>query len=482
MKIIFFVLKNRFINFLKMKISIILNIQVYFCIFITLLNTEGTPNKRAHVDIITKLLHQPGWKNINDVEYIVYRRNVYTLNDVINKPVTLNNCDNIIRNATKFLGCSFGNDLHTIFYIFYNYQEYCFMLLNSGKISAHNCIVKILEKMIEFVTLTKYMKGALYAIEKYHKNPLNTLKKTRFPLSEVLTNLQKNESLKKLISLENNKESIKTALLTITNILQNSDLELKKDLSLCKIKQIDLSSLWNSWINEFITLNSQRKDEELIIFLSDKMRNLFQRIIWNKYVTLGFKFDSNTCETFLPALSPTNNKQDIAKNSSTYLIQYTNEEDLMENVQQEYIAQNSSKNLIQHIKEEDLMENVQQEYIAQNSSKNLIQHIKEEDLMENVQQEYIAQNSSKNLIQHIKEEDLMENVQQEYIAQNSSKNLIQHIKEEDLMENVQQECKDLMRHYYTFLASMRSGEDVAQNSSKNLVRNNNDIDVFEEML
>ncbi|XP_050523615.1 uncharacterized protein LOC126895592 isoform X38 [Daktulosphaira vitifoliae] len=443
-----------------MKFLIILNIQVYFCIFITFLNTEGTPNKTEHVDIIEKLLHQPGWKNIKDVEYIIYRRNVYTLNDVINKPVTSNNCANIIRNATIFLGCSYANDLHTIFYTLYNFQGYCFMLLNSGKISAQNCTVKILEKMMELVTLAKYMSGALNAIKKYPKNPFKTLKYTRFPLSKVLTNLQKNDSLKKLIPLENNKESIINALLTITNILLINCLELKKDVSLCKIKQIDLSSMWNFRINEFLTLNSQIKDEKLIIFLSDKMSNLFQRILWNKYVTLGFHFDSNTCETFLTALSPTNDKQD---NFSKNVIQHTNVEDLMENLQQEYIAENSSKNLIQHTNEEDLMENLQQEYIAQNSSRNLIQHTKKEDLMENLQQEYIAQNSSRNLIQHTKKEDLMENLQQEYIVENSPKNLIQLTNEEDLMENVQQEY-------------------IAQNSSKNLVRNKNDIDVFEEML
>ncbi|XP_050523581.1 uncharacterized protein LOC126895592 isoform X6 [Daktulosphaira vitifoliae] len=524
-----------------MKFLIILNIQVYFCIFITFLNTEGTPNKTEHVDIIEKLLHQPGWKNIKDVEYIIYRRNVYTLNDVINKPVTSNNCANIIRNATIFLGCSYANDLHTIFYTLYNFQGYCFMLLNSGKISAQNCTVKILEKMMELVTLAKYMSGALNAIKKYPKNPFKTLKYTRFPLSKVLTNLQKNDSLKKLIPLENNKESIINALLTITNILLINCLELKKDVSLCKIKQIDLSSMWNFRINEFLTLNSQIKDEKLIIFLSDKMSNLFQRILWNKYVTLGFHFDSNTCETFLTALSPTNDKQDITDNFSKNVIQHTNVEDLMENLQQEYIAensskifvqnnndidvfeemlqeyiaQNSSKNLIQHTNEEDLMENLQQEYIAQNpsinlirnnndideleqmlqeyiaenSSKNLIQHTNEEDLMENLQQEYIAQNSSRNLIQHTKKEDLMENLQQEYIAQNSSRNLIQHTKKEDLMENLQQEY--IVENSPKNLIQLTNEEDlmenvqqeyIAQNSSKNLVRNKNDIDVFEEML
>ncbi|XP_050523592.1 uncharacterized protein LOC126895592 isoform X16 [Daktulosphaira vitifoliae] len=498
-----------------MKFLIILNIQVYFCIFITFLNTEGTPNKTEHVDIIEKLLHQPGWKNIKDVEYIIYRRNVYTLNDVINKPVTSNNCANIIRNATIFLGCSYANDLHTIFYTLYNFQGYCFMLLNSGKISAQNCTVKILEKMMELVTLAKYMSGALNAIKKYPKNPFKTLKYTRFPLSKVLTNLQKNDSLKKLIPLENNKESIINALLTITNILLINCLELKKDVSLCKIKQIDLSSMWNFRINEFLTLNSQIKDEKLIIFLSDKMSNLFQRILWNKYVTLGFHFDSNTCETFLTALSPTNDKQDITDNFSKNVIQHTNVEDLMENLQQEYIAENSSKIFVQNNNDIDVFEEMLQEYIAENSSKNLIQHTNEEDLMENLQQEYIAQNSSKNLIQHTNEEDLMENLQQEYIAQNpsinlirnnndideleqmlqeyiaenSSKNLIQHTNEEDLMENLQQEY--IVENSPKNLIQLTNEEDlmenvqqeyIAQNSSKNLVRNKNDIDVFEEML
>ncbi|XP_050523623.1 uncharacterized protein LOC126895598 [Daktulosphaira vitifoliae] len=119
------------------------------------------------------------------------------------------------------------------------------------------------------------------------------------------------------------------------------------------------------------------------------MSNLFQRIIWNKYDTLGFKYDSNTSETFLPALSPTNDKQDIAENSSKNLIQHTNEEDLLENVQLEYIAENSSKNMIQPTNEEYFMENVEQEYIAQSPSISLIRNNNDIDDLEVMLQECI---------------------------------------------------------------------------------------------
>ncbi|XP_050541329.1 uncharacterized protein LOC126905552 isoform X2 [Daktulosphaira vitifoliae] len=197
--------------------------------------------------------------------------------------------------------------------------------------------------MIEFVPMAKFMKGALYAIEKYHNKPLNTQKKFGFLLSKVLTNLQKNESLKKMFPLKNNKDSIKTALVNITEILQTSHYELNDDIYLCKIKQLGFSSLWNFWINEYVTLKCPRKHEEFIIFLSDKINNLFLTTIWKKYVELGFKFDSNTSETFLPALPHTNVKQGgIAQNSFLNMTQHTNEVDMMENIQQKNIVQNTS--------------------------------------------------------------------------------------------------------------------------------------------
>ncbi|XP_050541266.1 uncharacterized protein LOC126905530 [Daktulosphaira vitifoliae] len=409
-----------------MKISIRLNIQVYFCIFFTFLHTEGTRNMKSNVDIITNFLHQPGWRNINDVEYITYRRNVYTLNDVITKPVTSLNCDNCIRIATLFLGCSYANDLNTIFYTFFKFKEHCLTLLNDGYDSAHDCTLKLLEKMIDIVPIAKLMKGALYTIEKYHNNPLCHRKKIRFLLSEILTNLQKNESLKKLVPLNNSTDSIKAALLTIAHNLRTRYIDIEEDMKFCQIN----NSLWNFWNIEFDILKSQVKYEEFFIFLTDTINNLFLMTIWNKYVELGFKFDSTTNETLLPALPPTNVKQDIEQNPSINLTQHTNEVDITENIQQEYITQNPSINLTQH--NNDVLEEMLQET-------NFTQYSNAVDKLGGIRQEDIAKNPSLNLIQHNNEVVMQETIQQHDFTQNVFINMIQNTTEVDKQEGIRQE-------------------------------------------
>ncbi|XP_050521400.1 uncharacterized protein LOC126894416 isoform X2 [Daktulosphaira vitifoliae] len=364
-----------------MEMAITFNIQVYFCIFFSFLHTEGTHNKKKNADIINNFLHLPGWKNINDVESIKYRCKDYKLNELINQTVTTIECDNFIRQATIFLGCSYAHDLNIMFFVLLNFQKHCFQIFFTGNwYKTYDCTVTLLVKMNEIIPVAKFMKGALFAIEKYHNIPMNNHKKNRFILKKVLTNLQENEELNKLFNFYISMDSIKSTLLSIADILRQRKRELKEDLSFCELKPFDLDLLWNIWNMEFNTLKSQRIYQEFYIFLNDKIKYLILTTIWKKYIELGFKFDLNSSQTFLPT-PPTNNNQDTTQNP-IHLTEHTNELDVLEDIQQH--------DLIHHTNEENVMKTILYEYIAQYSFINLVQPTNEVDKQDGIKKEDVT--------------------------------------------------------------------------------------------
>ncbi|XP_050523044.1 uncharacterized protein LOC126895332 isoform X17 [Daktulosphaira vitifoliae] len=365
-----------------MKMAIILNIQVYLCMFFAVLDIEGLHNKKEKAAIINDFLLQPGWKSINDVEFINYWRQKYVLKNLFIEPVTLYNCDNYIRQATIFLGCSYYHDLKLIFLSLIKLQEQCLHLLHSCDDSAHNCTVTLLTKMIEIVPMAKFMKGALYAIEKYHNSPLNTLTRTRFILSSLLTNIQEDESL--LTTLRISSDSIRDVLETIAKILFARRLELDEEKLFCQLKYLDFNSLCNLWNMEFNNLKYQGKYHEFFIFLSDKIKNLILTTIRKKYIELGFKYDSSTSETFLLGLPPTNVKEDIAQKFTINFVQNTNEVNPQEENKQHDIAQKFTINFVQNTNEVNAQEENQQHDLTKYPS---ILHTNDVENKEGIQQE-----------------------------------------------------------------------------------------------
>ncbi|XP_050521405.1 uncharacterized protein LOC126894417 [Daktulosphaira vitifoliae] len=336
------------------------NIQVYFYIFFAILYSAGTHNKKRNADIINNLLQQPGWKNINDVKHIKYRTKDIYPNEIINKPVTLYNCNNYVRHGSIFLGCSYTQDLNVMFFTLYNFYEHCFKLLKSDKVRAHKCTVTLLAKIIDIVPMAKLMEGALNAIEQCHNKPMNIQRKHCVILSDVLTYLKENEHLKKLIPLSIDKDSINAALFKIQKYISRMKLELEENVRFCELISLDLFSLWNLWNMEFNTLNFQGIYQELFIFLSDKINDLILTIICKKYIELGFKFDLNTCQTFLPT-PQSNDNQDTTQNPIN-MIQYATEVNAMKKIVQEYIIQyKNSINLVQPTNEVDKQDGIKKD-------------------------------------------------------------------------------------------------------------------------
>ncbi|XP_050522918.1 uncharacterized protein LOC126895276 isoform X2 [Daktulosphaira vitifoliae] len=339
-----------------MKMAIILNIKVYLCMFFAFLHTEGIRNTNENVKIIKNFLSHPGWNNINDVELIKYRNNQHKLKDLIIVPVTILNCDNCIRQAMLFLGCSYTNDLDLINYSLTKFQQHCFELLDSSYVRAHHCTVTLLMKMIEIISIAKCMKGALDAIEKYHTVTRISGKRKRFILSRLLTNLQEDEIL--LTRLSTSLLSIKNVLGSIKQILLWRNNDLNEEKSFCQLKQLDFDSLWQISNKEFNIFLLQGKFQELFILLSDNISNFIETTITQKYFELGFIFDSNTNRTFLSVQPSTSDNHDIAQNPSTNFTQNTNYVNTQEAIQQNDITTYPS---IQHTNNVETQEDIRQE-------------------------------------------------------------------------------------------------------------------------
>ncbi|XP_050523974.1 uncharacterized protein LOC126895787 [Daktulosphaira vitifoliae] len=336
-----------------MKMAIILNIQVYLCMFFAFLQTEGTRNYKENAIIINNFLRQPGWNNINDVELIKYGNNKHELKNLIFNPVKLFNCNDCIRQAMLFLGCSYANDLDLINFSLTKFQEHCFELLVSSYTSAHNCTITLLMKMIEIVPMAECMKGALDAIDKYYIFSRNSeRRRNRIILSRLLTNIQEGKTL--LTTLRTSLLSIEDVLKTIAEILLSRRKELDEDKSFCQLKHLDFDSLWNLWILECNTL----KFQELFIFLGDKISNFILTTIKKKYIDLGFKFDWNTNQTFLPVQLSTSYNHGMAQNLSTNFTQNTNYVNTQETIKKNDITAYPS---ILRINDVEIREDIRQE-------------------------------------------------------------------------------------------------------------------------
>ncbi|XP_050521385.1 uncharacterized protein LOC126894408 isoform X2 [Daktulosphaira vitifoliae] len=416
--------------------AIILNIQVYVCIYFVFLHTEGHHNKKEYAERINYFLHHSGWKNINDVKSIMYWSEKLKFENVINNPVTTLNCDISIRHATIFLGCSYANDLNNMFNALTVFQAHCnSMLFNINETieTVQSCVYLVLKKINEIVPLATLMKQALNAIEIFHTLPWNYHRKSRVILRETIRNLQNKNTLKKLDPLLISPDTIYFALSFIEKFLLERNKELKKDMEFCELIFLDVNVIWKSWIIEFdSTARSNEKSRELIIFLSNKISNLVQTTYQKKYIELGFKFDLNTKQTFLPS-PPTNDNQDTTQNLIN-LTDHTNEVNMLQMIQQHDIVRNLSINSIQPTNELDKQDGIKKRDITQyKNSINLIQHSNDVDI-----QEDITQYPSINLMQPTNEVNKQKMIKEENYSQNLSLNLTLHTNEVNMLEEIQQ--------------------------------------------
>ncbi|XP_050536275.1 uncharacterized protein LOC126902733 isoform X6 [Daktulosphaira vitifoliae] len=281
---------------------IFFSIKLYVFIIYILVHIEIINSTKNNIRF---LFENDGWKNLTDVEYINYWSKKYTLQKTLETPVTSNTCDTRIRSATIILGCSYANVLKTIFFIMDRFLEYCETLINldNKNKNAFDCtteIIKIIPKLSDLATL---MKGALVSVDKLHRKPMANSKRNELILNNVTTRLHIEKALNLLSPIQVNQFNTKNILETIRNYFIYLRLDLENDLRLCHLKSLNLLSLWQLLSKKYRSSKENGSNQEFWTFMSYKIKSLIHWTIIERYNNLGFKFDWNTKETFLPNTS-----------------------------------------------------------------------------------------------------------------------------------------------------------------------------------
>lgn len=280
--------------------TIILNLPKYLLLLFTVLHISVTSTEKKTVDKISYLFSHSGWRKLTDVERITYWGKKTTLNEFINTPVTKNNCDTQIRTATIFLGCSYTLILMKLYYILKNLRNHCSLALNNQQVKleySYSCTAKLHDMKNKVMSTTIKLKGALDAMEQFHKIPIYKHKKQRFILKNVIPIIKTDATFEKQFSVLLNQRYISLALESYHRNIADIFKELEDDKKFCQLKSQELKSSFNSWTVEYSTAKSQ---QTLYDFFDEKLSQLIESTFNEMYNDLGFQFDTDKNETILP--------------------------------------------------------------------------------------------------------------------------------------------------------------------------------------
>ncbi|XP_050536278.1 uncharacterized protein LOC126902736 isoform X1 [Daktulosphaira vitifoliae] len=292
----FFILYNIFYQSFNIKMKIFNNIKLSLLIFSMVTHIEIISSTK---DRITFLLENDGWKNLTDVDYVIFRAREYTLQKTLETPITVNNFYTHIRSATIILGCSYANVLKTIFIILDRFLKYCEILMNpeNGKKYAYDCTIELINTISNLSYLATLMNGALVSIDKLHRKPM--AKHKTLILSSLTAKLRIEEICNLLSYIQVIPSNTDYILNTIQKYLYYRRLNLEDDLKSCKLKCTNLDSLWEILNKQYEFLKEKGSNQEFWTFIKHKINILIHWTNIKKFKNLGFKFDSNTKETYL---------------------------------------------------------------------------------------------------------------------------------------------------------------------------------------
>ncbi|XP_050536291.1 uncharacterized protein LOC126902737 isoform X2 [Daktulosphaira vitifoliae] len=278
--------------------EIFYSIKLYVLIFSLLMYIQIVNSTK---DKVKFLFENDGWKNLTEVEYIMYNNNKYTLQQTLQTPVTSNSCNTRIRSATIILGCSYANVLKTIFFIMDRFLEYCETLISSENENkyAYDCTIELINTMPNLSYLATLMKGALVSIDKLHRRPVVNNKRNELILNNVTTKLRIKETLNVLSPLQINPLNTKNIIKIMKNYFIDIKLYIEDDLKFCHLKSINLNSLWQILNKKYQFSNEKNSNQEFRTFISHKIKSLIHWTIIARYTNLGFKFDSSIKKTIL---------------------------------------------------------------------------------------------------------------------------------------------------------------------------------------
>ncbi|XP_050534306.1 uncharacterized protein LOC126901682 isoform X3 [Daktulosphaira vitifoliae] len=285
-----------------MKISKFSYYKMYYLILSVLLKIRAI-NMQNKKYVFNKLLSQPGWRNLNGVTEAKYWTATYTLLDILKGNI---NCDDTqIRGTTVYLGCSYAYVLQEVLYMINRFQNHCKenIIQNDFDQYAYNCIIEVKDTLLNIHWMATLMKGAMDTIEKFHSVPWWTHVKNYYFLSNVFADIQNSfnsQNINNLAPIQKNfhiEEKLKTIEKVLTRINKEVNTDIKQR---CKLKSLNYESLWENWEDEFNKQKSTAIKKPFYHFLGNKIANLMQSTIQDKYFGLGFDCNKETNETFLP--------------------------------------------------------------------------------------------------------------------------------------------------------------------------------------
>ncbi|XP_050536293.1 uncharacterized protein LOC126902739 [Daktulosphaira vitifoliae] len=289
-------------------------------------STKYSSNKINH------LFKHTGWKNINDVNYITYSNCNHSLQDIIQNTYRY---DKQLRCMTLLLGCSYANILKNILLMLNHFQNHCKYFSSQENVHtyAYNCTIELLKTIPFLTSLVTHMGGALYALDKFLRHPVEYNYIKTFIVKVLLKDLQDKKILKLLPLLQVNQSNIDETLSNIFTFLTKWNEKLHKGMSFCNLNSESYHSIWQKLSHENNITEMDESNFKRYNFFNFKIILFSQWAIQERYLDLGFIFDTATNETIIPALldSPEEEYIEDFTSASTQMLDSKNIEDKNEN-------------------------------------------------------------------------------------------------------------------------------------------------------
>ncbi|XP_050530279.1 uncharacterized protein LOC126899396 isoform X35 [Daktulosphaira vitifoliae] len=272
-----------------------------FCVILCIISERISITNTCIVNNLFKCI---GWKNLNRVINVTYLTQEFDLPSIMQEPITPIECNSKIRAATVFLGCTYASILMDILTAVNYHQIFCDKIMSneSNKTQGYNCTVKLLEIIFNITLFTKKMHGALYAIDRLHLSPWQLLEKYNIILnfiSQDFQNLQSqlNYSFPSREDLTYNKIILYNIHLKINNFIKKIEFNINQYCTLEKCNMFVLTEKLNG-LYKNINLNG----ENIAFYYcgSEIILNGIEMLILDNFTKLGFEFNSDNGETFIP--------------------------------------------------------------------------------------------------------------------------------------------------------------------------------------
>ncbi|XP_050530247.1 uncharacterized protein LOC126899396 isoform X5 [Daktulosphaira vitifoliae] len=259
--------------------------------------------KVENTRIMNNLFKCVGWKNLKYIKNVTYLYRNKDLSSIIEEPITPKTCNSKIRAMTVFLGCTYANILLDIVTAVNCQRIFCEQIMNNEiyKLHGYNCTVKLLEIISNIILFTKKIQGALYTIDKLHTHPWINGVKYSIILKLVFDEFQNLQGILYDFPSCEYLTYNKTILHKIEKIMKHIEIKIDFNIELyCTLECGNVSVLTNKLNVIYNNVKFNGENIELYNFGSETILSEIEIMITNFFTKLGFEFNLETGETFIP--------------------------------------------------------------------------------------------------------------------------------------------------------------------------------------